>query len=120
MKKILILCLFPIYVFAGGVDVGNGTAIIVDFYSLSFDTEEQLIDHLKKTVKNIKSYKYPELKNNLLDAECEGVDVNIIEPRKEYEVVDNEIVHHVKYRGIIKIEVYNCNKPELLNLEYKP
>lgn len=120
VKNIIILMfLLPVNLFAGGVDVGNGTAIIVDFHSLSFTDEKDLLQHLEVAIENIKTNKYQELSNNIKDAECRKLNIKKIVPVEEYEVKDGKVIYKIKYKGIIKIELYNCDKPHLLTLEYK-
>ncbi|MCH2535250.1 MAG: hypothetical protein MK008_12470 [Bdellovibrionales bacterium] len=120
MKKLILLLIFPLNLIAGGVDVGNGSSIKVDFHSDSYLSELQLKQSLKDMVGDIKKLKYSELRANFIDAKCEYLNVDKIEHKTKYKVSNNTLIPLKRHQGIIEINVYNCKKPELLILEYAP
>ena len=120
MKKLILLLIFPIKLIAGGVDVGNGSSVRVDFHSNTYLSELQLKEGLKGMVTDIKKLKYSELRTNFNDAECESLTVDKIEHKTKYKVSNQALVPLKRHKGIIEIKVYNCKKAELLILKYAP
>lgn len=102
---------FSAEILLGGVDVGNGKVISLDFeVNKLFNSEEELVNYVEINKKSISNGTYLDIRKRIKEFDCSNkLSFKHLEIEETYPYINGELIKK-KYNGNIRIELTNCKK----------